>query len=105
ILGWAIPLILVVIAWRTMRNPQRTEPAGRHVIGWAATSSGVLGLIHLSHGVPVPSEGDAMRQAGGAIGYLVSAVLTDLFKSAYVVGALLVLLTVFGLLVVAGRTV
>lgn len=104
-LGWAIPLVLVAVAWRTMRNPQRTEPAGRLVIGWSAISAGVLGLIHLSHGIPVPSQGAAMRQAGGAIGYLISAVLSDLFKSPYVVAALLILLTTFGTLVVAGRTV
>src|SRR5690625_4225233 len=104
-LGWAIPLVLAAVAWRTMRNPQRTGPAGRLVIGWTAVTSGVLGLIHLSHGIPVPSQGAAMREAGGAIGYLISAVLSDLFKSPYVVAALLLLLAAFGMLVVAGRTV
>src|SRR5699024_503565 len=98
-------LVLAAVAWRTMRNPQRTGPAGRLVIGWTAVTSGALGLIHLSHGIPVPSQGAAMREAGGAIGYLISAVLSDLFKSPYVVAALLVLLTAFGVLVVAGRTV
>src|SRR5690625_4386314 len=104
-LGWAIPLVLAAVAWRTMRNPQRTGPAGRFVIGWTAVTSGVLGLIHLSHGIPVPSHGAAMREAGGAIGYLISAVLSDLFKSPYVVAALRLLLAAFGVLVVAGRTV
>src|SRR5699024_8874469 len=104
-LGWAIPLVLAAVAWRTMRNPQRTGPAGRLVIGWTAVTSGALGLIHLSHGIPVPSQGAAMREAGGAIGYLISAVLSDLFKSPYVAAALLILLAAFGMLVVAGRTV
>src|SRR5699024_11503254 len=89
-------LVLAAVAWRTMRNPQRTGPAGRLVIGWTAVTSGALGLIHLSHGIPVPSQGAAMREAGGAIGYLISAVLSDLFKSPYVVAALLILLAAFG---------
>lgn len=107
LLGWAIPLLLVIIAWRTMRNPERIGPAGRQAIGWFASAGGVLGLIHLSHGVPTPGEngGQNIGQAGGALGYLISAVLTDLFKSPYVVGALLVLVTIFGLLVVIGTPV
>ncbi len=102
ILAWALPVLLVVIAWRTLRHPDRNGPAGRQVIGWSAIVGGILGLVHLSHGVPRPSDADsdAMREAGGAIGFLFSAVLVDLLKSPYVVGLLLVLVVAFGLLVV-----
>ena len=102
ILAWALPLLLVVIAWRTLRHPDRNGPAGRQIIGWSAIVGGVLGLVHLSHGVPRPSDAnpDAMREAGGAIGFLFSAVLVDLLKSPYVVAPLLALVVTFGVLVV-----
>ncbi len=102
ILAWAIPVLLVVIAWRTLRHPDRNGPAGRQIIGWSAIVGGVLGLVHLSHGVPRPSDPnpDAMREAGGAIGFLFSAVLVDLLKTPYVVAPLLALVVLFGLLVV-----
>ncbi len=102
ILAWAVPVLLAVIAWRTLRHPDRNGPAGRQIIGWSAITGGILGLVHLSHGVPRPSDAnaDAMREAGGAIGFLFSAVLVDLLKSPYVVAPLLVLVVAFGLLVV-----
>ncbi|MCW2751671.1 MAG: cell division protein FtsK [Aeromicrobium sp.] len=100
ILAWALPILFVVIAWRTLRHPDRNGPAGRQVIGWSAISGGILGLVHLSHGVPRYSDTAAMREAGGAIGFLFSAVLIDLLKSSYVVGLLLVLVVLFGVLIV-----
>src|SRR5687767_4397294 len=60
LLAWAVPILLVVIAWRTLRHPDRNGPAGRQVIGWAATCGGVLGLVHLSHGVPRPDDMSAV---------------------------------------------
>ncbi|MGA8987488.1 DNA translocase FtsK 4TM domain-containing protein [Aeromicrobium sp.] len=107
ILAWAVPILLVVVAWRTLRHPDRNGPAGRQAIGWAAISGGILGLVHVAHGVPRPGdpEPDAMREAGGAIGFLFSAVLIDLLKSAYVVVPLLILVVVFGLLVVTNTPV
>ncbi|MEJ7755026.1 MAG: hypothetical protein WKF83_00685 [Nocardioidaceae bacterium] len=30
------PLVLLAVAWRTLRNPERNGPAGRQVIGWSA---------------------------------------------------------------------
>ncbi|MGH3474805.1 MAG: DNA translocase FtsK 4TM domain-containing protein, partial [Aeromicrobium sp.] len=102
LLAWAVPILFAVVAWRTLRHPDRNGPAGRQVIGWAAVCGGVLGLVHLSHGVPRPDEMSAVREAGGAIGFLFSAILMDLLKSAYVVAPLLVLVVLFGLLVVTG---
>ncbi len=102
LLAWAVPILFAVVAWRTLRHPDRNGPAGRQVIGWAAICGGVLGLVHLSHGVPRPDDMSAVREAGGAIGFLFSAILIDLLKSAYVVAPLLVLVVLFGLLVVTG---
>ena len=104
----AVPLVLLVVAWRLMRKPVDSGPAGRQVIGWAACSLGVLGLLHIANGLPRPSDpggSQLLREAGGAIGYVVSAMLTDLFRSTLVSVPLLVLLTVFGLLVVTGTPV
>ena len=102
LLAGAVPIVLGVIAWRTMRHPDRNGPAGRQIIGWSAISGGILGLVHLSHGVPRPGDADpsAMQEAGGAVGYLFSALLVDLLKSPYVAAPLLVLVTLFGILIV-----
>jgi S-DNA-T family DNA segregation ATPase FtsK/SpoIIIE len=102
LLAWAVPILLAVVAWRTLRHPDRNGPAGRQVIGWSAICGGVLGLVHISHGVPRPDDMPAVREAGGAIGFLFSAILVDLLKSVYVVAPLLVLVVLFGLLVVTG---
>ncbi|MET0929840.1 MAG: DNA translocase FtsK 4TM domain-containing protein [Aeromicrobium sp.] len=107
LLAWAVPILLVVVAWRTLRHPDTNGPAGRQVIGWGAMSGGVLGLVHIAHDVPRPSDPDpdAMREAGGAIGFLFSAIPMDLLKSAYVVSPILVLVVAFGLLVVTNTPV
>ncbi|MFF0340766.1 DNA translocase FtsK 4TM domain-containing protein [Kribbella sp. NPDC004875] len=105
-LGWALPLMLLLIAVRTLRNPDRNGPAGRQVIGWTAVCLGVLGLIHIANGLPRPSNpADApLRDAGGAIGYFISSFLSDLLTQ-YVAAPLLVLLAIFGALVVTGTPV
>ena len=106
IAAYAVPLLLLLAAWRTMRAPELNGPAGRPVIGWAAISLGVLGLIHIQHGLPRPSGGqEAMREAGGAVGYVGSALVADLFRSTLIAVPLLVLLTFFGLLVVTATPV
>ena len=107
LLAWAVPILLIVVAWRTLRHPDRNGPAGRQVIGWGAMSGGVLGLVHIAHGVPRPSDrdADAMREAGGAIGFLFSAIPMDLLKSGYIVSPILVLVVAFGVLVVTNTPV
>lgn len=101
LLAWAVPIVLAVIAWRTLRHPDRNGPVGRQVIGWSAMSGGVLGLVHLAHGVPRPgTDMPAVRDAGGAVGFLFSAIPVDLLRSPFAVAPILVLLVVFGLLVV-----
>ncbi|WP_153302820.1 FtsK/SpoIIIE family DNA translocase [Aeromicrobium choanae] len=99
VLAWAVPILLAVVAWRTLRHPDRNGPAGRQLIGWGAIVGGVLGLVHLAHGTPRPSDPD-MSEAGGAVGFLFSAILVDLLKTGWVVAPILVLVVVFGVLVV-----
>ncbi|MGA8248284.1 MAG: DNA translocase FtsK 4TM domain-containing protein, partial [Nocardioides sp.] len=105
--GWLVPLILVWVGWRNMRDPETNGPAGRQVVGWVALGFGVLGLVHIAAGNPRPVAGDAtdLQSAGGAIGYVVSSLLLDLLRTAYVVVSLLVLLAVFGILVITATPV
>ncbi len=105
--GWLVPLALVYVGWRTMRDPIRNGPAGRQVIGWTALSFGLLGLVHIANGSPQPVAGDAseLQGAGGAVGFVVSSLLLDLLRSAYVVVPLLVLLGAFGVLVITATPV
>ena len=107
LVAWFVPLLLVFVAWRNLRDPDRNGPAGRQVIGWTALLFGVLGIVAIANGSPTPELGDTrpLQQAGGAIGFVVAKLLMDLLQTAFVVVPLLVLLTVFGLLVVTATPV
>ncbi|KRB73021.1 cell division protein FtsK [Nocardioides sp. Root190] len=101
-IGWFVPLLVLLAGWRIMRDPAGNGPAGRQVIGWSAFSFGLLGIVHIANGTPEPVQGDtsALREGGGAVGYVVSALLLDLLRSASVVVPLLALLSFFGVLVI-----
>jgi S-DNA-T family DNA segregation ATPase FtsK/SpoIIIE len=90
-----------------MRDPVRNGPAGRQVVGWSAFGVGVLGIVHIANGNPQPVAGDAsdLQGAGGAIGFVVSSLLLDLLRSAYVVVPLLLLTSAFGVLVITATPV
>jgi S-DNA-T family DNA segregation ATPase FtsK/SpoIIIE len=107
LLGWFVPLLLVFIAVRNLRNPDRNGPAGRQVIGWSALLFGVLGLVHIANGMPEPRLGDTaeLQQAGGALGFVISSLFMDLLRTTFVVVPLLVLLSLFGVLVITGTPV
>ena len=107
LLAWFVPLLLCFVAWRNLRDPERNGPAGRQVVGWGALLFGVLGIVHIANGSPTPELGDTepLQQAGGAIGFVVAKLLTDLLQTAYVVVPLLLLLTLFGVLVVTATPV
>jgi S-DNA-T family DNA segregation ATPase FtsK/SpoIIIE len=102
--GWLVPVMLVLIGWRNMRDPEHNGPAGRQVIGWLAFAFGSLGIVHLASGNPQPELGDAsqLQFGGGAIGFVVSSLLLDLLRSPYVVLPLLALIAFFGVLVITG---
>ena len=100
--GWLVPLMLIVVGWRNLRDPIRNGPAGRQVVGWSALGLGLLGIVHVAEGSPQPVSGDAgpLREGGGAIGYVVSSLLLDLLRTPYVVVPVLLLVSVFGVLVI-----
>ncbi|GAA3642319.1 DNA translocase FtsK [Microlunatus ginsengisoli] len=100
-LSYVAPIFLVGMAWRTMRHPDRNGPGGRQLVGWSAVTIGLLGLINIAHGLPRTNDPQALREAGGIIGYIASSLLSDLL-SVYVAVPLLVLLLIFGIIVVVG---
>jgi len=100
-LAYASPILLALMAWRTLRHPDRNGPGGRQAVGWSALLLGLLGLVNIAHGLPRTDEPALLREAGGIVGYISSSLLSDLL-SVYVAVPLLALLTLFGLLVVVG---
>ncbi|MEV6837970.1 DNA translocase FtsK [Streptomyces sp. NPDC051133] len=100
-----VPILLAVIAVRFIRHPEQPEANGRIVIGLSALLIGVLGQVHIACGSPARSDGmQAIRDAGGLIGWAAATPLTYAMTEVLAV-PLLVLLTVFGLLVVTATPV
>ncbi len=100
-LSVALPLLALAMAWRTLRHPESNGPAGRQVVGWCCTLLGLLGLIHISKGMPRFPDAEAVREAGGALGFIASTIIADLV-TVWVAVPLLILLLMFGLLVIVG---
>ncbi|SPT63165.1 Stage III sporulation protein E [Actinomadura madurae] len=105
IMAMALPVLLALLAWRTLRHPEHHEDTGRIVIGITALGVGVLGVLHIAAGVPSPAKDmDGVREAGGVVGWLVSAPL-EAALSGWVAVPLLLLLSGFGLLVVTATPI
>lgn len=102
--AYATPVLLAVMAWRTLRHPDRNGPWGRQFVGWTAVVLGTLGIVHIANGLPRPANMGAVRQAGGIVGFLSSSFLADLLTT-WVAAPLLVILALFGALVVVGRPI
>ncbi|MGW0604504.1 DNA translocase FtsK [Streptomyces sp. NPDC002640] len=100
-----VPILLAVVAARFVRHPEQQEANGRIVIGLSALAIGVLGQVHIACGSPARSGGmQEIRDAGGLIGWAAATPLIYATGAALAV-ALLLLLTVFGLLVVTATPV
>ena len=104
-LAWVIPVLVVLLAWRFLRHPDRNTETVRASIGWTALLLGAAGLIHMAKGTPRPSDGEhAMRMAGGFVGYVMSGPLAAAVTP-WAAAALLALLAVYGLLLISGTPV
>ncbi|MFI0263578.1 DNA translocase FtsK [Streptomyces sp. NPDC017056] len=104
-LDLVVPILLGGIALRLIRHPEQPEANGRIVIGLSALVIGVLGQVAIACGSPGRGEGiAAVQDAGGYIGWVASKPLIFTVGQTLAV-ALLVLLTVFGLLVVTATPV
>ncbi|MGA5423623.1 DNA translocase FtsK [Streptomyces lavendulocolor] len=99
------PLLVGSIAVRLILHPEKPEANGRIVIGLSALVIGVLGQVHIACGSPGRDLGsEAVRDAGGLIGWAASKPLIFMMGEVLAV-PMLVLLTVFGLLVVTATPV
>ena len=49
--AYLLPLLLVLLAWRLLRHPDKNAHAGRMVIGWSALIAGALGITHIAPAV------------------------------------------------------
>ncbi|NUR26136.1 MAG: DNA translocase FtsK, partial [Catenulispora sp.] len=103
--GAFTPLLVFGLAVRIIRRPEEAADTNRMSIGWSAFTVAAVGLIHISGHMPHPSDGaTAMRNAGGWIGYAISAPLVQTV-SAFVAVPLLILLLLFGVLVITATPV
>ncbi|WP_082571024.1 DNA translocase FtsK [Cellulomonas sp. Root485] len=102
--GVAVPLVLLGLALRLMRHPERVEANGRIVIGIGAITLAVCGLVQIGAGLPGTDDMAALRLAGGIVGFLVGTPLASLLTPGVAV-ALLILLAFFGVLVVTATPV
>ncbi|MFI6601167.1 DNA translocase FtsK 4TM domain-containing protein [Nonomuraea sp. NPDC050536] len=108
-LAWAVPILLGLLSWRYMRHPDQNADTGRMVIGWSALLIGVLGVIHVANGTPYPAgtqaDGmDKIAQAGGLVGFIVSAPPMSILP-AFITIPLLLILSGFGILVITATPV
>ncbi len=104
VLALLLPIVLVMGAWRAMRHPDDPLMAGRILIGSTAIAVGVLGLWHLFHGTPTPSDGaEAMNAGAGVLGWIFTAPIVGAVGP-IVTGLVLILLMAFGLLVVTATS-
>src|SRR4030095_7790737 len=55
-LSYLAPVLLALMALRTLRHPDRNGPVGRQVIGRSAVLLGLLGLFNIARGVPRTHE-------------------------------------------------
>ncbi|MFH5822530.1 DNA translocase FtsK 4TM domain-containing protein [Georgenia sp. AZ-5] len=105
VLGALLPVVLVAMAVRLMRHPERTQANARVSIGLVMITTAVCGLIHIGSGLPRPQESfAAVESAGGLLGWVAGTPLSVLL-SVWGAVPLLVLLAVFGLLVVTATPV
>ncbi|NUR62271.1 MAG: DNA translocase FtsK [Catenulispora sp.] len=103
--GAFTPLLVFGLAVRIIRRPEEAADTNRMAIGWGAFTVASVGLIHIAGHLPHPSDGStAMRNAGGWVGYGVSAPLVQTV-SAFVAVPLLFLLLFFGVLVITATPV
>ncbi|UFU05166.1 FtsK/SpoIIIE family DNA translocase [Ruania halotolerans] len=104
VLAVVIPVILIFLAIRLMRHPDRGEVNGRITIGISAIVVAVCGLVHVASGLPAPPNWFDVFGAGGLIGWVAANPLSAAL-TIWVTIPLLALLGFFGLLVVTATPV
>ncbi|MFI2363288.1 DNA translocase FtsK [Promicromonospora sp. NPDC019610] len=103
--GVALPVLLMWLAFRVMRHPERTQQNGRVAIGLSFLVVATCSLVHISAGLPSPADGfTPVQDAGGVIGFLFATpVVTGLTQ--WFAIPLYVLAGFFGVLIVTATPV
>jgi S-DNA-T family DNA segregation ATPase FtsK/SpoIIIE len=102
---YALPVALLVIAVRTLRDPVANGRPGPQSVGWTFFLLGVLGIVNLTFDpLPAPHDMAALRGGGGFIGYLSSSMISQLMPNV-LAGFVLTLVALFGLVVIIGRPI
>ena len=103
--GVAVPVLLLWLAVRIMRHPERTQANSRVAIGLTLVVVSVCSLVHVSEDLPAPRDGfGAVQDAGGIVGYLAATPVASGLTEWFAVPIFL-LLGFFGLLVVTATPV
>ncbi len=103
--SYALPVLLLIMTWRTLRDPAANGPAGRQVVGWTVFFAGLQGVINLTHNpLPAPSDPELLRSLGGIVGYISSSMMSQLLP-VWLAAFVLALVALFGLVVIIGRPI
>uniref|UniRef100_UPI00383A91EA FtsK/SpoIIIE family DNA translocase n=1 Tax=Isoptericola aurantiacus TaxID=3377839 RepID=UPI00383A91EA len=103
--GVAVPVLLLWLAVRLMRHPERGHANSRVAIGLSLIVISVCALVAVAEDTPSPRDGFApVQDAGGIIGYL-TATPVVIGVTEWVAVPLFLLLGFFGLLVVTATPV
>ena len=105
VLAVLLPVVLVVLAVRLMRHPERGQDNGRVTIGLSIAVVAVTGIIHVARGVPSPTQDfPAVQDAGGVVGWLLGTPLTVLL-SEWVAIPVLAILGFFSVLIITATPI
>ncbi|MFG1651244.1 DNA translocase FtsK [Micromonospora sp. NPDC049275] len=96
-----VPVLLMIGAWRLMRQPADPEHRGRGLIGWGSLLVSTAALLQIGQD---PTDTVQRDYAGGLVGAGVGGLL-ERAVTAWVAVPLLILLLLFGLLVVTATPI
>ncbi len=100
-----VPVFLLWATLRVLRHPDQSAVTGRLAIGWGVVLSATCGIWALAQGAPTPADGaEAMRAAGGWLGWLVTAPVVAAVGT-WLAALWLVALLLFGTLVITATPI
>ncbi|YAL84662.1 DNA translocase FtsK 4TM domain-containing protein [Dermacoccaceae bacterium W4C1] len=99
-----LPLVLLLLGVHLLRSPRGHQPTNRVLIGLTMLALAACGLAHLAAGMPAPTGGGSLAEAGGMLGYLIAAPLVAGVRTWGAV-PLLILLGLFSVLVLTATPV
>jgi len=104
IVGVVVPLLLLWLSVRFMRNPTDSAVTSRKSIGLTAMVVSVCGLVAISADLPAPPQWDAVHSAGGLVGVVAGNPLVA-GLSAWIAVPVLLILGFFGILVLTATPI